>query len=93
MLSLSTRLDQISKHQPTIRDLEQDGDRLELESSAAALDAKAHASPTREYVTRAGRGKARNLDATTRKAWTRHGHITCGGATLWQRGVCARVEV
>jgi hypothetical protein len=68
MLSLPTRLDQISTHQPAIGDFEQDNNRLEMESRAAALDAMARASPAREYTKRAGRRGAHILDAAA------HGH-------------------
>jgi hypothetical protein len=69
MLSLPTRLDQISTHQPAIGDFKQDSDRLEMESRAAALDVMARASPAREYTKRAGRRGAHVLDAAA------HGHV------------------
>jgi hypothetical protein len=77
MLSLPTRLDQISTHQPAIGDFEQDNNRLEMESRAAALDAMARASPACEYTKRAGRRGAHILDAAA------HGH---GRVHLWRSG-------
>jgi hypothetical protein len=75
-------------HQPAIGDLEKDGDRLELESWAVALDAMARVSPARKYVTHAGRGGARNLDVTAHKAWTRHGHMHLWSDTLAEGSEC-----